>query len=360
MKKILCLIDGLGSGGAQRQLVGLADLLKRKGYNVKLVWYHKADFFRNYLEEHNVQYEQLSASNVLTKAFKLVNIIIKNEPDVIVAYMGGPTRLACCLKMFRIKSKIIVSERNLTQSIHFKERVKFFMYRWADYIVSNSQAQTNFINKHFKKLRSKTITIRNFVNSNYFVPSHKQISHTGKRKFLVVGRIAQQKNIIAFMQAVRKALDLGVSFEVDWYGRVSANQEEYNEKVLQIYDKLQLQNCLHFHQHTQNVLKKYQECDVFCLPSLYEGFPNVICEAMSCGKPILCSNVADNAFLVHEGKNGILFNPTVVDDMAEKIILFCSKTGKELETMGEESRKIVMNNLAEENFVQQYIEIIEQ
>ena len=95
-----------------------------------------------------------------------------------------------------------------------------------------------------------------------------------------------------------------------------------------------MQDNIHFHQHTQDVLRKYQECDVLCLPSLYEGFPNVICEAMSCGKPILCSNVADNALLVHNGKNGLLFDPTSVDDMAEKLIMLYKITKNDLEKMG--------------------------
>lgn len=359
MKKILCLIDGLGSGGAQRQLVGLASLLKEKGYDVTFVWYHEADFFKSYLEEHNVKYKQILASNLLIKMLKLTFTIKKINPDVIIAYMNRPSRVACCMKILGLRCKVIVSERNLTQSIDCKEKIKFFWYRWADYIVSNSQAQTDVINKHFKNLRGKTKTIRNFVDSNYFIPSHNQKQKSEKKNFLVVGRIAKQKNIIGFMHAVRKTLDAGACINVDWYGRVATNHEEYNDEVKRVYSNLKLQDNIHFHQHTQNVLEKYQECDVFCLPSFREGFPNVICEAMSCGKPILCSNIADNASLVHDGVNGKLFDPSSVDDISEKLISFCRKSEKELETMGQESRKIVLENLSEEKFVQQYISLIE-
>ena len=45
MKKILCFIDSLGAGGAQRQIVGLAVLLKHKGYNVKMVTYYDIPFY---------------------------------------------------------------------------------------------------------------------------------------------------------------------------------------------------------------------------------------------------------------------------------------------------------------------------
>ncbi len=359
MKKVLCLIDGLGSGGAQRQLVGLASLLKNKGYDVLFVWYNEVDFFRSYLEEHNVRYEQLTASNALMKAVKLTIAIIRFNPDAIVAYNYQSSQLACCLKILGLKSKIIVSERNMIQSIRCQEKVRFFLYRWADYIVSNAQAQTDFINKYFEKLRIKTRTIRNFVDSDYFIPSPSKNIETGNKKILVVGRIARQKNIIAFMQAVRKALDAGACITVDWYGRVAVSHKEYDKEMKRVYDELKLQGKMTFHQQTHNILEKYQECDIFCLPSYREGFPNVICEAMSCGKPILCSNIADNALLVHNGENGQLFDPSSVDDIQEKLMLFSKKTRMELEEMGKIGRKIVLENLSEEKFVLQYIDIIE-
>ena len=359
MKKILCLIDGLGSGGAQRQLVGLADLLNRKGYAVLFVWYHKSDFFRNFLEENDINYVQLNAKNRFQKFLLIKKVMTQFHPDAVVAYIDGPNMATCLMKMLGMKSIAIVSERNFTQSLRWENRLKFFLYRWADYVVSNSQAQTDFINSHFSSLRNKTITIRNFVDSENFKPQGSEKSTTiVNKQILVVGRIAHQKNIIRFMYALRKAKDAGTKFHVDWYGRVSFGQENYGEEVQKVYDKLGLSECMFFHEPTGEILDKYQGCDIFCLPSLYEGFPNVICEAMSCGKPILCSDVADNAVLVHDGMNGFLFNPLSVDDMADKISLLCEKSDSELYNMGRESRKIVLVDLSKEKFVQKYIDLV--
>ena len=59
--KILCVIDSLGSGGAQRQLVGLADLLHGHGYEVKVVWYHADSFYKEFLDARGVDYENIVA-----------------------------------------------------------------------------------------------------------------------------------------------------------------------------------------------------------------------------------------------------------------------------------------------------------
>ena len=57
MKRILLFTDSLGAGGAQRQLVGLAVMLQRAGYKVKVCTYHNIDFYKNYLDDNHVENE---------------------------------------------------------------------------------------------------------------------------------------------------------------------------------------------------------------------------------------------------------------------------------------------------------------
>ena len=54
-KKILCIIESLGSGGAERQLTGLAVMLKEQGHEVEVVYYCKKEFYLPFLEENGVK-----------------------------------------------------------------------------------------------------------------------------------------------------------------------------------------------------------------------------------------------------------------------------------------------------------------
>ena len=49
--KVLCLIENLGSGGAERQMVGLAALLKERGHDVTVLTYYPDDFYKHVLDE---------------------------------------------------------------------------------------------------------------------------------------------------------------------------------------------------------------------------------------------------------------------------------------------------------------------
>lgn len=359
MKKVLCLIDGLGSGGAQRQLVGLANLLQCKGYDVLFVWYHKKDFYRKDLEINGIKYEQIHAKDVFRKFWRIKKVINCFKPDVVISYLGGPNKASCFLKILGLRSKVIVSERAVLQKIDRNQKIKFFLYHWADYIVSNAQEQTDLINRNFSSLQNKTVTIRNFVDTKYFCPSKNQTEHDGIH-ILVVGRIAKQKNIERFMRAVNIAISHGTNIFVKWYGGTSFGQENYKEEVEKLRQEDRLSERFVFYPPSNNILEEYQQCDVFCLPSLFEGFPNVVCEAMSCGKPVLCSDVNDNAVIVHDKENGFLFDPKSVDDMAEKMEIFCNLSKDERLEMGKRSREIAIESLSGESFVSKYINLIEE
>jgi glycosyltransferase involved in cell wall biosynthesis len=75
---------------------------------------------------------------------------------------------------------------------------------------------------------------------------------------------------------------------------------------------------------------------------------------MSCGLPILCSNVCDNATIVEKGVNGLLFNPNDISDMAASMHKFIDSSAADKKRMGCNSRNIALKKFAAEQFVNQY------
>ena len=73
MKRILCFVDSLVAGGAQRQLVGLAVLLQQKGYVVKVITYHNIPFYLPYLNENKVDCENLLCGKGLFQRLRKIH-----------------------------------------------------------------------------------------------------------------------------------------------------------------------------------------------------------------------------------------------------------------------------------------------
>lgn len=361
MKKILCLIDGLGSGGAERQMTGLSVMLKQRGYHVDLVAYHpEKDFYVTLAKHGGIEPIFLTVGSSQWSKVKAVRHYIKQQGgyDCVIAYKPGPNAIGCILKMIGMRFKLIVSERIADREIGRKGTL-FKLYRFADYVVPNAHSQGEFLSGHFSWMIKKIVPITNFTDTDYFTPVYENIHNP--LRVLTVARVAKQKNVLRYLEAISLLRKRGVgNVHFDWYGNVERGQDEYAQSCYGKVKELGLEDVIEFHPATPNILGRYQQCDLFCLPSLFEGFPNVLCEAMSCGKPVLCGNVCDNARIVSDGKNGFLFDPTNVIDIADKMQMLFSKSQEELLQFGERSRNIAEVLLSKDAFVEKYIELIEK
>lgn len=237
MKKILCLSDGFKQGGAERQLIGLAHFLQEKGYIVTLACYTDGIFYKELIDDYNLDFVILKPkANILSKIQVVYKFIKSKKIDWVIAYKDGATSIACISKLLGLKCNVIVSERNTTQHLSNREKFKFWLYNYADYIVPNSHSQESFIINHFKRLKSKICVITNFTDINKFVPikyvEHKRIS------ILTVGRIAQQKNILRYLKVVKQLSKIYPNIRFKWIGDVSIGQEAYYDECIKNISKI--------------------------------------------------------------------------------------------------------------------------
>lgn len=357
MSRILCLIESLGSGGAERQLTGLAVMLKQQGFDVEVWYYVKNEFYLPYLQENGVVGRYLAeAENAKKRFFALRQRINEYRPNTIISYSASPSIIACVLKRLKANFRLIVSERNTTQQINQSVKLRFFCYRWADVIVPNSHSQAKFIENHFPKLSCKVKVITNFVDTDRFKPSDEPIPSHEETRMVCVGRLMPQKNLPRFIEAVGKVVASGYKLHVDWFGRdVKGVYSADCHKAIQEH---RLGQSFAFHAPSSTIQEEYQKADVFCLPSLYEGFPNVLCEAMSCGKPVLCSRVCDNPNIIQEGENGLLFDPLNIDDMVATIERYLELPQEKKNNMGVKSRERAVSLFSENTFINNYIELL--
>lgn len=357
MKKIVLFTDCLGAGGAQRQLVGLAIMLKEKDYNVTVATYHNIDFYKKQLDDAGVRNLVIpNGSNKKTRIWAVRTFLKKERPDWVVSYQETPSLLACIAKVTGCKFRLIVSERNTTQAVGMNERVRFFLYRWADAIVPNSYAQENYLTSHYPWMQKKLKTITNFVDLDYFSFIERK-----KRKvpeIVIAATIWSSKNTLGFIEAVKNLVDRNSRFHVSWYGKSNIDMDYYNESLQKIQE-YGIQDYIELKDKTKQIKNVYHNADLFCLPSFYEGTPNVICEAISTGLPVACSDVCDNYIYVKPGCNGVLFDPNNPNDMANKISQLLYISSLEFEKYQKNSRQIALGKLSKDVFVDAYVKIIE-
>lgn len=358
-KRILLLTDSLGGGGAQRQLVGLASLLQNKGYQVKVMVYFDIPFYKPFLDERGIEIiNVVGGESKYRRIFKLNKAILSESPDVLISYQETPSLIACLLKsVFHRSWKLIVSERSYSIKNGIRERIRFYFYRYADNIVPNSYSQKKFIELNYPILSPKIGVIPNFVDLNYF-KSNKKNKYIDRPEILVAASVWAPKNVIDFIKAIKIAKEKNSNFHVTWYG-LSEHLSEYEIKCLALIKDYKLDSVIELKKKTHDIKSKYLDADFFCLPSIFEGTSNVICEAISCSLPVICSDVSDNSLYVQNNRNGYLFDPKSLESISNCILKIISLDTKTYERFCIHSRKVAELHLSETNFVYKYISLIE-
>lgn len=364
MKKVICFTESLGGGGAEHQMVLLAGMLVAKGYEVAVVTY--ADIPDHYQVPDGIERVRIAVGkSSFIKHILLFFFFIKVDVDCVISYRKMCNVRVLIPLFFRGKKiKVICSERNTTIGAPdlLRRFLVFVLYKRADFIVPNSESQTQFMKKENPSLIPKLYTIHNYTDLDHFafcdLPSDISVL-----KIAVFARFSRQKNPIRFIEAIHKLREKTKrQFEVHWYGNqelISRGNRDLLDYAKSRVVELSLTDVFFFHPAVKDVFHFMGKYHAICLPSLYEGFSNSVAEAICCGKPMLVSNVADNGIMVVEDENGFLFDPRQTDSICKAFERFFRLSYADLCKMSQRSRQIAESLFDKEYFISQYVKLIE-
>ncbi len=359
--KITCFIDDLNPGGAQRQIFYLAKLLKEQGHEIAILTYHNNNFYIKDIKKHDIKYFSITNKIKILKFYKVIKFLRNYNHDVVIAYLRNPVLLAEIASIGKKNWKLIVSERNAyINNDFFKLFVRRIFHLLADHIVVNSNTNKRLLNKNAPWL-NRVATIYNYVDLDFFKPTNKNYQ-CNKIILLGVGKYSHQKNINNLIEAIKiiKNSNLSIDIKLNWFGDtlVSESKNKLIHDLKYKIEKYNLDSEISLYPATKDIINHYRESSALILPSFYEGLPNVACEAMSVGMPLLLSNVCDNNNLVDNFKNGLLFNPSDPKDIADKIVSFANLNINKKIQMGLYSRKKSLKMFNNDRFIEMYLNIL--
>lgn len=323
--KITILTESLGSGGAERQACTLAVEMKRRGHDVRIVSYALGDFFLPMLEQHGVEHVFLGGTGTWQWLPRIRRFLRSNHQDVVLAFQYTCASYAEIASLPFRSWGLVVSERTAFPGMLSGSRyLQRFLHLLADAVITNSHNSRLIFCEKMPWLKRKLITIYNAVDNNIF----KYVETTPNKDHILIvvaSRISREKNILGIIKAVALLKDHpgGDKISVNIYGN-SGGCPGYLQECLTTIENLKIHDSIRINKEDNNISAIYQQADAVLLTSFFEGLPNVICESMACGKPILMSMVSDAKNLVIPGQNGFLFNQNDPESIAKAILQFAS------------------------------------
>ena len=315
--KFLLVIDHFGSGGAQRQIVELACGLSARGHAVEMfVYFPQYTFFRETLDARGITVHEVhkARSGSAGVVAALARLMRRGDFEVVVSFLGTANVYAELARLTAPHTRLVVSERT---SFHDDKSaggalLRRVLHLMADRVVANSETQAAWLRKR-PWLRSRVCCIYNGVDLEKFRAPEAPAPAPRELRLLGIGRIGPEKNLLNLLAALAQFQErFGYVPQVAWAGPrdESAEGGRYCRQLDEALERLpQVRRNWQWLGLRRDVPALLREYHALVHPSLYEGTPNAICEALAAGRPVLASDVCDHPLLVADGQRGFLFDP---------------------------------------------------
>lgn len=320
-RRLLVVSDEMEVGGSQRQISYLLGSLDRSRWQPELLFFRNESFMVRDLRAQGIPVHHLRKRGRFDLGFVLryATLLRRGRYDLVHAYsLTAELWTAVARLLVRQAPPQVSSVRNL----HLNKSplfwgLKRFAIRRSAAVIANAQAAAATA-----ALKVKVPLARFDFVPNGILPTQPlaaveraQLRHAlgvpeGRIFGLFVGRLVKQKNLSCLVRALA-ALPAG---ERPWIAL--AGRGPLKGDIQDLREAAGLHNDMRFLGERSDAVMLMQAADFLVLPSLHEGMPNVVMEAMSVGCPVVASEVGGNPELIEHGVSGLLFPSDDSDALA--------------------------------------------
>jgi len=349
--KVMLIISNLEFGGAQRQLVELANNLSRDDFDVMVCSLSQYIPLGSGLDlpDEKVVIIQKKSKYDISVVFRLSKVLRENKVDVLHAFLFDAEIAARIASAMAGVAVMVGSERNSNYRIKRNQMVAYRLTKnLRDVCIANSRAGAEFNAQELGYPEKHYAVVRNGVDINRFQAGNgaqlRESLGISQDQF-VIGMFAsfkEQKNHGMLFHAVKELTSTDRNFRVVLLGEElhggAQGTTTYVQKIHELVGRLGIRDYCLFVGNQDDIEAYYRICDVTVLPSKFEGTPNVVLESMASGVPVIVTAVSDNNEIVEHGKSGYVVD--VGDEAGLARYLQLLMEDRELSAnMGSEARR---------------------
>jgi len=358
-KNLMIVVPCFGFGGLEQVIINMVKQLDRSKYNLSLC---------SLLTPVPEMFEKIKALElpcfILDKGegfnyslvFKLSRLFRKEKIHLVNSHDVGATLFAApAARLARIRKVIHVDHSQI------KNKKKFlFIYSW---ILKNQVTFSITVSKDLEELLisafgvddERVMTIPNGIDVETF-SENQDISYLldefelGKDEKVIgsIGRLTEVKGMKYLLEAFKKVL-----VRVPESRLFIVGEGELRGDLEELAGTLQIRGKVVFTGIREDIPALLNLFDLFALPSLWEGQPLTIIEAMAAGKPVVATDVGGSSEILNSGEYGILVPPADSDALARSILKMLEER-EFAQKFGNDARKYSIAELSSIPMVRKY------
>src|SRR5690625_1859385 len=332
--KITLVLSSFKGGGAEKMMINLANGIADKEVNVELIALRPYGPYEE-LIQNNVKVVKCPVlPSIYMYVPFLIFLFIKNRPGKIIStqtHINIVTMLAA-LPLF-LKKRVIFREANTPSTSYsdlkgfkrvFINKLAFYIYKLPKKIVAISKGvQIDLIKvydlnpKVIKVIHSPVVTSK--INQLSKEVIEKSYFNEGAINVLAVGNVSKQKDYETLIRSIYKVI-INRPVHLLILGGYKTNSALFNSLTETIIE-LNIESNVKFLGFVENPYAYMSKADLFVLSSKWEGFGNVLVEALACGCPVVSTDCPGGPReILDNGKYGKLVPVGDADEMAKAIL----------------------------------------
>lgn len=325
--RLVCLINSLGAGGAERHLLNLVRDMVCRGYSVWVVAMQKdvrggaslleRDFVAAGAE---VVYLNTFVLGDISRWFSLIGLLKRLRPDILHSHLPRADLAASVAKAFfpsmRWISTIHDTYTKDKYSGHWVIPLVGWNWRRADQLIAVSKRVQDWSVVAFSVPFDKTRVIYHGV----LIPEASGVQPTKYNSHPVVGCLARFEKRKGMETLVKAMAEVIKKFPDAQLRLAGSDPTGYSSAIKDLIRSLKLERNVMVLGFCSTPIEFLHDLDIFAFASSSEGFGVVLIEAMSVKRPIVASDIYPINHIVQHGKSGLLVNPEDCQAFAEAII----------------------------------------
>lgn len=358
-RNIVFVSTTLSGGGAERVMSYIINYLAEySDWHVTLLLLKDSE--NNYINSinSNVTIERMRINGRIRHSFpKLILKLLKLKPEICFVGLDTFNKLFSpfipILHLFGIR--VVVRETNVLSAQCKSNILLKLLYKYCynkyDKVIAQSLDMRDDLCNNWSIDINRVRLINNPVDTKKIVDLAKadvtNVFFANEFNFVYVGRLSYQKGLDILIQRISELED--INFHLYIIGEGS----EY-DKLVNLVNRNNLNERISFLGYQSNPYSYIKQADALILPSRYEGFPNVLLEANTLGKPVFSNNCPGGINEIVKSYNGIVADFTSSVDFKKKLTDFMNK-----QFDSEVIRNAVSHTYSFETIMPEYLRLFE-
>lgn len=320
------IVNNLDSGGLEKVALSLLHGLDREHFDVSLICvdgpgalFNEQDFSAIPTLVLNKSRFSLLRKLPIVELAKIRRFLSAHQVDVIHAHNWAPLIYAnAACRLPGKKPRVIFSEHNqLNRASEGQIRRFAAELKKAELAILVSKDLDAKYQQHFPTIKQRKVVYNGIDGNRFALEPKQQATLPGNPEHFTVGTavvLSEQKGLTHLISAAEQLHQRHPDIRF-----VIAGDGPLRQQLEQQAADAGLEQCLHFMGYQTNIPAIAAAFDVYVLPSLWEGLPLSLIEALALGKPVIASDVGGNAEIILDGENGFIVAAKDQQGLADRI-----------------------------------------